>query len=273
MSSATAAARSSASRLLPPLHLLCLLRVPLRQLLRLLLVLLFHLLRSCWTGVLLRQLLMLRLLLLLEILSFLVLLRDYVLLLLLVFLVELWVPRVGRSGALDGWQLIRMGCDVGARSRSDRRRSVVRGNPLLGGIVGRPCMLSLRGYQRNMSIMTGSLFLRRRALVDPAITAVVADVVRVLVHPCVVNVVNDVGVHSVYRRVVKEMSVLPASAFVAMSEVTVAIGSYPGQRNATGLNLKSSYFFSPLQPPIRPLRLMPIHQVSEEGEFAREFPM
>ena len=143
MSPATVAARSSASQLLPLLHLLRLLRVSLRQLLRLLRVLLFHLLRSCWTGVLLRQLLMLRLLLLLEILPFLVLLRDYVLLLLLVFLVELWVPRVGRGGALDGWQLIRMGCDVGTRSRSDRRSAVVRGNPLLGVIVGRVCVLSL----------------------------------------------------------------------------------------------------------------------------------
>ena len=59
MSSATAPASSSAGRLLSLLHLLRLLHVSLRQLLCLLLVLLFHLLRSCWTGVLLRQLLML----------------------------------------------------------------------------------------------------------------------------------------------------------------------------------------------------------------------
>ena len=218
-----AAARSSASRPLSLLHLLHLLRVPLLQLLRLLLMLLFHLLRSCRTGVLSRQLLMLRLLLLLEILPFLGLLCDYLFLLLLVFLVQFGVPRVDRSGMFDGRQLLRMVCKVGAGRCGNWRCAVVRGKPLLGIIVGRIRMLSLSAYRRNMSIMSSSLFLSRRALVDPAVTTVVTDVARVLVHTCVVNIVDNVGVHVIYRRVVEKMPVVPAPAFITMTEVTVAI--------------------------------------------------
>ena len=84
------------------MHLLCLL-----------LVLLLHLLHSFWSSSLLRQLLMFLVLLLLEFLAILVLLRDHLFLLLLVFLVQLRVPRVG-SGALDGRQFLRMDCHVGA---------------------------------------------------------------------------------------------------------------------------------------------------------------
>ena len=77
---------SAASRL-SLLHLLHLLRVPLMHLLRLLLVLLFNLLHSRWSSLLIRHLLMFRVLLLPEFLPILVLLRDHVVLLLLVFLV------------------------------------------------------------------------------------------------------------------------------------------------------------------------------------------
>jgi len=214
---------SSAGGLLSLLHLLHLLRVSLRQLLRLLLVLLLHLLRSCWAGVLLRQLLVFLVLLRLEILPFLGLLRNYVLLLLLVFLVELWVPRVGRSGTLDRWQLIRMGCNVGARSRSNRWRAVVRGNALLGVVVGRIRMLSLSGYGPDMFFMSGSFFLSCRAFIEPAATPVVADVVHILVDPCVVNVMDSIGIDVIHRRVVEKMTVLPTSTFIAVAEVTVAI--------------------------------------------------
>ena len=72
------------------------------HLLRLLLMLLLNLLHSRWSSPLFRQLLMFRVLLLLEFLPILVLLRHHVVLLLLVFLVQLRVPRLRSSGALDG---------------------------------------------------------------------------------------------------------------------------------------------------------------------------
>jgi len=75
-----------------------------------------------------------------------------------------------------------------------------------------------------MSIMSSSLFLGGGARLDPAVTAVVADVVPfALVHPCVVNVADFVGVHPIHRRVVEKMPVVPTSAFIAMTEVTEAI--------------------------------------------------
>jgi hypothetical protein len=96
------------------------------QLLRLLRVLLFHLLHSRWSSLLFRQLPMFLVLLLLEFLPILALLRDGLFLLLLVFLVQLRVPRLGSGGAFDGRQLLRMDCGVGATSRSNWRRAVVR---------------------------------------------------------------------------------------------------------------------------------------------------
>ena len=93
------------------------------HLLGLLLVLLLHLLHSLWSGLLFRQLLMFLVLPLLEFLAILVLLRDHLFLLLLVFLVLLRVPRV-RSEVLDG--RLRMHCRIGAASRSHWRRASVR---------------------------------------------------------------------------------------------------------------------------------------------------
>ena len=122
---------SAAGRLLSLLHLLSLLRVTLLHLLGLLLVLLFQLLRSCRIGLLPRQLLMFLVLLLLEILPILVLLRDHLVLLLLVFLILLRVPGIRNSGAFDGRQFLRMGCCGSVSRRSDWRRAVVRGKALL----------------------------------------------------------------------------------------------------------------------------------------------
>ena len=129
-------AASAASRL-SLLHLLHLLRVPLLHPLCLLLVLLFYLLHFRWSSLLFHQLLMLLVLLLLEFLPILTLRRDGLFLLLLVFLIQLRVPRLGRGGASDGRQLFRMDCGVGASSRSNWRRAVVRRKSLLGVIVGR----------------------------------------------------------------------------------------------------------------------------------------
>ena len=82
------------------LQLLLLLFVPLLQLLRLLLVFLLHLLLCCFTGVLLRQPLVFLVLLLLEFLPFLFLLREYLFLLLLIFLVLLPIATAGVRGTL-----------------------------------------------------------------------------------------------------------------------------------------------------------------------------
>jgi len=202
--------------------MLRLLRVSLLQLLRLLLMPLLHMLRFRWSCLLSCQLLMFLILLLLEFLPILVLLRDYLLLLLLVFLVELRVPRV-RSGALDRRQLLRMGRKVGASGRDNCRCAAVGRNPLLGVIVSRPRMLGLSGYRSDMSSQCSSLFFRSGARVDPAVTAVVADAVSGLVHPRVVNIVDGVGVHAIHRCVVEKMPVLPASAFITMAEVPEAI--------------------------------------------------
>ena len=143
---------------------------------------------------------------------------------LLVFLVHLRVPRVRSSGAFDGRQLLRMGCKVGARSRSNSRRAVVRRKLLLGVIAGSPRMLSLSGCRPNMCLMSSSLFSSGGVRVDSAVTTVVADVVhRALVHPRVVNVVDVVGVHVIQRRVVEKMPVVPSSTFITSTEVTEAI--------------------------------------------------
>jgi len=75
------------------------------QLLRLLLVLLFHLLLSGVVSAFFRQLLMLLFLLLLEFLAFPVLLGLQLFLLLLIPLVELGVSRVWRSRMHSGRQL------------------------------------------------------------------------------------------------------------------------------------------------------------------------
>ena len=78
------------------LHLLLLCCVPLLQLLRLLLVLLLQLLSFSLVRFLLRYLLMFLVLFLLQFLPFFVLLRSQLCLLLLVFLVQLRIPRIRR---------------------------------------------------------------------------------------------------------------------------------------------------------------------------------
>src|ERR1035441_5952163 len=153
------------------MHLLCLL-----------LVLLFYLLHSLWSSLLSRQLLMFLVLLLLEFLPILALLRDSLVLLLLVSLVHLRVSRLGRSGAFDGRQVLRMDCKVGASSRSIWRRAVVRRKPLLGVIAGRPRVLSLSGCRPSTFATSSSFFFGSGARVDPAVAAVVADAVNPLVH-------------------------------------------------------------------------------------------
>jgi hypothetical protein len=68
------------------------------------------------------------------------------------------------------------------------------------------------------------LFLSRRVRVNSAVTAVVTDAAASsLAHPVVVNVVGGVDVYVIYRRVVKELSIIPASALIPTPEVTETI--------------------------------------------------
>src|SRR5277367_6029639 len=90
-------------------------------------------------------------LLLLEILAILILLCDYLVLLLLEFLILLRVPRAGIRQAFNGREFLRMGCGAGANGRRNRRRSAVRGKVLLGIVTSRPLMLSLGGQSRSMA--------------------------------------------------------------------------------------------------------------------------
>ena len=101
--------------------------------------------------------------------------------------------------------------------------AVVRGEPLLRLITRNPCIFSLGGHRRNTSVMSGSFFLGGSAGVDASVTAVVADMVNRLVHSFVVNVVVEAAVHVIERCVVEEMSVVPAAAFIAAAEISVAV--------------------------------------------------
>ena len=223
MTRATTAARP-AGRLLPLLHLLGLLRVPLLQLLRLLLVLLLHVLHFLRGSILFRKLLMFVVLLLLQCLPVLVLLRNHALLLLLKFLVHLRIAGIGSSWAFDWRQFLRMRRKIRARSRRKHRRTVVRGNPLLGVVASSISMLSLRSDRGYMLITRGSFLLRVGPLVDAAITPVITGAAAgALIYSRVVNIVDGVLIHVVYRCVVEEMSTLPPPAIITVTEVAVAI--------------------------------------------------
>jgi hypothetical protein len=116
--------------------LLHLLRVGLLQVLGLLLVLLLQLLGPHGISLLFRQLLMFLILLLLEFLPILILRRDYLVLLLLVFLIQLGVPCIRGCGAFDRRHFFGMGRRSGASGGRDWRRSMVRGKALLRVILG-----------------------------------------------------------------------------------------------------------------------------------------
>ncbi|HVC48055.1 MAG TPA: hypothetical protein VND90_12485 [Terracidiphilus sp.] len=100
----------------PRLQCALLCGVSLRQLLRLLLVLLLHLLHPRVARLLLSRLLVFRVLLLLETLAFLVLFSGEFILLLLVFPVCPWISGVWCGGTGSWRQIIRMDCDTGPSS-------------------------------------------------------------------------------------------------------------------------------------------------------------
>ena len=111
-------------------------------------------------------------------------------------------------------------------SSGNRGLALIYGSPQLRVGACSLHMLSLNGYRGDVSVACCHLVLRPRAGVYPAVTAVVADTIQcrgVIDHRCVVNVVNVGDVHIVHRAVIKEPAIVPASAFVALAEITVAV--------------------------------------------------
>jgi len=65
----------------------------------------------------------------------------------------------------------------GPRRRSDGRLAVICGGAQLRVPAGGFHMLSLRGYGRDVSLASGSFFLRSGTVVSPAAAAVKADAI------------------------------------------------------------------------------------------------
>jgi hypothetical protein len=86
-------------------------------------------------------------------------------------------------------------------------------------------MLRLNGYGRNMLLTRRRLFLRPWTRADPTIAAVVADPVHrgAVNHRGVVNIMNVGDVYVVHRAVIEKVSVIPASTFIALAVVTIAV--------------------------------------------------
>src|SRR5450755_4002329 len=76
---------------------------------------------------------------------------------------------------------------------------------------------------RYVAFATGSFFLRSCASFHAALAAVVADAGVTLHHSGVVGIVNHGGVHAIHRSVVSEAAIIPASALIPATTVSVAI--------------------------------------------------
>ena len=241
--------RCTLVRLLMHLHVLLLLRVFLLELLSLLSVALFHLLFLRFAGIFLGRLLVLFFLLLLQLLVFLILLSGELVLLLLIFLVSFSVAGAWRrvlvglnfAGMCVCWMsLICSRCVFGRFVRSAgflgrycaalkisglgrscyRRLALIRGGAQLRVGTSLLHMLVLCRNRSDMALLVVCFLLRRRPLVDTAITAIVADAVsRVVFNPSVIGVVDVLVVYAIYRGVVIKMIVFPPTAFVAVTTV------------------------------------------------------
>src|SRR5215469_2317306 len=238
------------------LHPLLLLVVLLSELLRLLLVLAVQLLLALLIGLSLRIALVFLLLLLLELLAFALLPGIELVLLLVVFAVTLGAARVGIAQARIGRQVPRMnsrtrGSRIVVRPRprgtvaasfrgggafistertrpgggSDGRASVVGAGTRLRIVASLLHVLHLGTYGRGVPFVNCSFFLGTGARFNATAAAVIADArIAVIVDDGgVVGVVNDVHIHVVDGAVVIEMIVLPAAAFIAVAEVSVAV--------------------------------------------------
>ena len=87
-------------------------------------------------------------------------------------------------------------------------------------------MLRLRRHRGQVPFARCSLFCCCRLRVDSTLAAVIAHPVdgRVIDHSRVVDIVNVGDVNVVHRAVVIELAVVPASALVAVAEISVAVG-------------------------------------------------
>ena len=145
------------------------------------------------------------------------------------------IDRRLNRGTLD-WRVIGrtsgFGCHDGAvakcsgfRSSSNCRCAMIDRSSLLRVRTRGLRMFRLNGYRWNVFLTSHCFLLGRWAHADPAVATVVADPVHsgTVDHCCVVNVMDDGDVHVVYRTVVEKMSVIPTSALVAISVVTVAV--------------------------------------------------
>src|SRR6266567_1436089 len=86
-------------------------------------------------------------------------------------------------------------------------------------------MLPLIGYGRKVPGVGRGLLFGPGALVDAAVSAVIADPghVALINHGRVVHVVNDGDVHIVHGAVVEKAIAVPTPAFIAAAEIAVAI--------------------------------------------------
>ncbi len=87
-------------------------------------------------------------------------------------------------------------------------------------------MLRLRRHRRKMPLACERLLLPRRTRADSTIPAVVADPIYrdvVVDHRGVVNVMNIRDVHIVHRPVIEKPAAIPASAIVAVAEISIPV--------------------------------------------------
>jgi hypothetical protein len=103
---------------------------------------------------------------------------------------------------------------------------LIHGSPELAVIAGRLDMFILSGYGSDMSVSGCNLIFRPGTGVYSSIAAVVADPIDrgSIYDRGVVNVMNVYHVHIVHRTVVEEASAVPPPAFVALAEITIAVG-------------------------------------------------
>src|SRR5271165_185485 len=86
-------------------------------------------------------------------------------------------------------------------------------------------MLRLCCHRWQVPLAGCGLFCCRWLCSDSTLAAVIADAVnrRIIDHRRVVNIMNVGDVDVVHRTVVIELAIVPASAFVAMAEISVAV--------------------------------------------------
>src|SRR5713101_1955781 len=110
-------------------------------------------------------------------------------------------------------------------SSSDWRLATVYGSPKFWIGAGSLHVLRLNWYGGNVPGVGGGLLFGPRALVDAAVSAVVADAgdVGVIDHRRVVHVVNDGDVDVVHGTIVEKASAVPTATFIAVAEVAVPI--------------------------------------------------